>query len=499
MRRQHVDRCPARNERNYERNDDVAGASAKDESGGLTLEAAGQILTPRGTAASPKVIFFIVASVMSMGAIDQTIVSTALPTLQHQLHTQVSWTGWTITTYQLGQTVAMPVSGRISDQFGRKRVFLVAIVIFTLASLACGLSTNIYELVAFRALQALGGGAFMPSATGIVADTFGKNRDRAIGMFTSIVPIGSMVGPVIGGVMISYWTWRGVFLVNIPIGIIGFTLAYRTIPTSTRKDTGPADYLGMALIAFVILPMMYGITELGSGHTRFDSPHFLIPEAIAALFVWIYIRHAHRAEVPIINIRLLRTRNYFVVNLIACIYGGCALGIGTLVPLYGEDRYHLAPVQVGSLLTARAVGVISLAAITAFAIRRIGYRVPMMFGFSAAALGMFLLSVHPLFFGPYGWLAFASAILGIGVGVAAPATNNATLSQNPTEIASTAALRGAVRQIGGIVSISIATAYASRSVDPGIALSHVFIVFSLILLVIVNPLVWLLPDQRGSW
>ncbi len=436
---------------------------------------------------------------MSMGAIDSTIVSTALPTLRTDLHARINWSSWTITIYQLGQVIAMPITGRVSDQFGRKRVFIVAIVVFISASLACGLSTNIYELVFFRAIQALGGGAFMPSATGIVADTYGKNRDRAIGMFTSIVPIGSMLGPVIGGAMISFWTWRGVFLVNIPLGLIGLVLAVRMIPTSSKRDSGPADYLGMLLMVVVILPMMFGITELGIGHTHFTSPRFFAPEGISAVAVALYIRHADRAQVPIINIKLLKTRSYLAVNLIAGIYGGCALGIGTLVPLYGEDRFGLKPVQVGSLLSARGFGVIILAGATAFVMRRTGYRLPMMIGFGFAALGMFMLALNPPVFGAYGWMALSSLLMGIGIGVSAPATNNAALAHNPEEIASTAALRGTFRQIGGIVSISIATAYASRSLDPGIALSHVFTIFSIIVVVLVVPLVFLVPNQKGTW
>jgi len=470
-----------------------AAAPARADFGDLDL------LTPRGVSVSPRSIFFIVASIMSMGAIDQTIVSTALPTLRTDLHAPINWSSWTITIYQLGQVIAMPITGRVSDQFGRKRVFIVAIVVFISASLACGLSTNIYELVFFRAIQALGGGAFMPSATGIVADTYGKNRDRAIGMFTSIVPIGSMLGPVIGGVMISYWTWRGVFLVNIPIGLIGLFLAVRMIPTSTKRESGPADYLGMLLMLVVILPMMFGITELGIGHTRFTSWNFVIPVCISIGAIALYIRHAGRAQVPIINIKLLRTRSYLAINLIAGIYGGCALGIGTLVPLYGEDRFHLSPVQVGSLLSARGVGVITLAGVTAFFMRRTGYRLPMMVGFFFAALGMFLLTLSPPVFGAYGWMTFASMLMGIGIGVSAPATNNAALAHNPDEIASTAALRGTFRQIGGIISISIATAYASRSLDPGIALSHAFFIFSIILVVFVVPLVFLVPNQKGTW
>jgi MFS family permease len=129
-------------------------------------------------------IFCVAAIALFMAAIDQTIVSTALGTMQRDLHAAINWSTWTITIYALGQILVMPVAGALSDIYGRKRIFLGAVVVFTVASLCCGLSTNIYELVTLRAVQAIGGGAFMPSATGIVSDQFGTNRDRAIGMFS---------------------------------------------------------------------------------------------------------------------------------------------------------------------------------------------------------------------------------------------------------------------------------------------------------------------------
>jgi EmrB/QacA subfamily drug resistance transporter len=457
------------------------------------------VTSPGGRTVSRNFIFAIVATIMMMGAIDQTIVATALPTLQRSLHAPITWSSWTITIYQLGQVVAMPVIGRVSDQFGRKRVFLIAIIVFIVASLCCGLSTNIYELVLFRALQALGGGAFMPSATGIVADTFGKDRDRAIGMFTSIVPIGSMAGPVLGGFLIAIWSWRAVFYINLPIGIVTFVLAVIYLPRSREVKSGRADVLGMLLLVMMMLPLMYGITTLGDGHTSLISPSFLIPEIFAAAFVYLFVRHAGRAEVPIISLRLLKIRAFATMNLVAGLYGGCALGIGTLVPLYGEERYGLSSIQVGSLLTARAVGVISLAGITAFAMRRIGYRIPMMLGFALSSIGMLLVALHPPFFGTYGWLALGSTIMGLGIGTAAPATNNAILSYAPREIASTAALRGTFRQVGGIIAISITTAIVSRSSHPGLALSHCFVGYAVLIVVLVLPLVMSVPDQRGGW
>ena len=172
-----------------------------------------------------RLIFAIVSMGLFMSSVDQTIVATALPAIERELHAPINWSGWTITIYALGQVLAMPMAGKISDMYGRKKVYLIAIVLFTVTSLACGLATNIYVLVSLRVLQALGGGALMPSATGIVSDHFGRDRDRALGMFTSIFPIGGIVGPIIGGVFVAWWSWRGIFLVNVPIGIVLLVLA----------------------------------------------------------------------------------------------------------------------------------------------------------------------------------------------------------------------------------------------------------------------------------
>ena len=146
----------------------------------------------------------------------RTIVATALHPIGQSLHSTINWTAWTVTIYQLGQIMAMPLAGKISDQFGRKKVYVLSAVVFTTSSLACGLSTSIYMLVAFRLIQAMGGGAFMPSASGIVADHFGRDRDKALAMFTSIFPIGGIVGPVFGGLIAQDWSWRGIFFVNVP-------------------------------------------------------------------------------------------------------------------------------------------------------------------------------------------------------------------------------------------------------------------------------------------
>jgi EmrB/QacA subfamily drug resistance transporter len=444
-----------------------------------------------------KLIFAIVSIGLFMASIDQTIVATALPAIQRELHTQINWSGWTITIYALGQVLAMPMAGKISDMYGRKRVFLISAVVFTASSLCCGFAGNIYLLLLPRAVQALGGGAFMPSATGIVSDHFGKGRDRAVGMFTSILPIGGIIGPIVGGVFVSYWSWRGIFLVNVPIGIVLIVLVVKFIPANSTRVASRIDARGIVLLAVLILAAMFGITYLGSGKVPLYSPVFLITEAIAAAMAWMFIRHSKHYAAPFVPYRLLRGRGFGVMNLINLIYGAAALGFAALVPLYAQDRYGIRPLGAGTLLTARAIGMISVAGLAVMTLRRTGYRLPMIAGFVVLAAGLFTMSSAPLL-SPYIWLAISAGVTGCGMGLSVPASNNASLQLAPDQVAAIAGLRGMFRQSGSIIAVSVTTALVARSSDPGISQARVFVVFAFLLLAIL-PLVWLVPDHHGNW
>ncbi|GAB3838343.1 MFS transporter [Kribbella italica] len=453
-----------------------------------------------GDEPSPKrwIVFPIVSIALLMASIDQTIVATALIAIQRDLGAQLNWSGWTITIYALGQILVMPVAGRLGDQFGRKKIFLLAAVLFTVASLACSLADNIYLLVVFRAFQAIGGGAFMPTATGIVAEQFGRDRDRAVGMFTSIFPIGGILGPIIGGVIVTYWSWREIFLVNVPAGILLILLAWKFIPHSAPKKAARIDLVGAALLALTILLGMYGISSLGSGGASPSDPLFIASEVLALVFGILFVRHANRAADPFIPVRLLRGRGFGVMNAINLLYGAAVLGFGALVPLYAEARYGIQPLEAGTLLTARAVGMICVAGLAVFALRRTGYRAPMIGGFLLVAGGMTIMSLAPHGLTPYAWLAAAAAVTGIGMGLSIPASNNASLQLAPDQISAIAGLRGMFRQSGGIIAVSVTTAILSHAANPGVAQAHSFIVFAAVLVLII-PFAFMVPDHRGSW
>ncbi len=446
-----------------------------------------------------RLVFAIVSMALFMASVDQTIVATALPAIQRELNAPINWTSWTITIYALGQVMAMPLAGRVSDQYGRKKVFLWAAVVFTTASLLCGLVGNIYLLVVLRGIQAIGGGAFMPSATGIVSDHFGRDRDRALGMFASIFPIGGIVGPILGGIFVAFWTWRGIFLINVPIGIALILLGLKFIPNSPPHPGAKLDITGVLLLGLLLLSAMLGITYLGGGDVPIYSPVFLIASAAAVIAGYFFVRHARLHSSPFIPIRLLRGRGFGVLNTINFLFGAAALGFGALVPLYAEQRYGIPTLQAGTLLTARAIGMICVAALAVLALRRTGYRLPMIVGFLVVAAGMTLMFVAPPDgISSFAWLAVAAGVTGMGMGFSIPATNNAGLQLAPNEVSAIAGLRGMFRQSGAIASISVMTAILARSSDPGITQSYLLLAFAAIL-VAVTPLVFLVPDHRGSW
>ena len=454
-------------------------------------------------------VFAIVSIGLFMASIDQTIVATALPAIEHDLHAGINWSGWTITIYALGQVIAMPMAGKISDMYGRKKVFGVSAVVFTIASLCCGFAPTMPLLLLPRFIQALGGGAFMPSATGIVSDHFGPERDRAVGMFTSILPVGGIIGPIVGGIFVSYWSWRGIFLVNVPIGILLVALTIKFIPSSAageggREAGGEAgrrssriDIRGIALLAVLIATAMFGVSYLGSGRIPLYSPVFLGAEAIALVALCLFVRHSRRDAAPFVPYRLLRGRGFGVMNLINLVYGAAALGFSALVPLYAQNRYHISALGAGTLLTARAVGMIAVAGVAAMALRRTGYRLPMIIGFAVLAGGLVMMSMSPDI-SAYAWLAIAAAITGFGMGLSVPASNNASLQLAPDQVAAIAGLRGMFRQSGSIIAVSVTTAIIARSSTPGLVQAHVFVVFA-ILLVLLLPLIRLVPDHHGNW
>jgi EmrB/QacA subfamily drug resistance transporter len=447
-----------------------------------------------------QLVFAIVAIALFMGSVDLTIVATALPAIHRGLHASINWVGWTITIYGLSIVVTLPIAGKFSIQFGRRRVFLYGVILFTAASLLCGFATDIYVLICFRALQAIGGGALQPSAAGLIADHFGKDRDRGIGMFGAVSSAGQVVGPILGGLLVGYLSWRWIFFVNVPIGIALVVMTIRYIPESRGQAAERTDLVGLLLMASTVLALIFGITSLGNGRTRIDDPIFLVPELCALVLLGMFVQHTRRSAAPFIPVQLLVGRGFAVMNWVNLLHGVVTFGIASLVPLYAEQRYHLAALSAGTLLTARAVGMIVVGTAAAFTLRRTGYRLPMMAGFAVVALGTLLMSVSPRWgVSPYVWLSVSVGIAGLGLGAVNPAASNACLQLAPEQAAAITGLRVMFINLGVILSVSVTTAILNRSASPGIAQSHVFWAAAAVVFLVMLPLVARVPEHKGGW
>ena len=450
---------------------------------------------------NPKIVFPIVAMALLMITVDSTIVATALHTLQMDLNTSVSWAGWTLTAYSFGFVVMLPLSAKLSIRFGNRPVFLISVATFTLASLLCGLSTNIYMLIAMRALQAIGGSGLTPSATGIIVNHFNQSRDKFLGLFGSIFAIGGMIGPIFGGIFVTYSTWQWIFFINIPFGVIVLIMAMRFIPkalpVNNRKES--FDIPGLLLLAIGIISAMYAATYLGEEPSDIYTPFFIGLIVISIISFSIFFRHLKRVEYPFIKPEFIYGKGFGAVNLVNLIHTGMVIGSASLIPFYAASRYGISGLNSGLLLVIEGSASVIMSVIMSIYLRRTGYRMPLYVGSLILVTGVALLSFEPLQgIPPFTWLSMSTFLIGFGFGVMSPAARNAGIQLAPAQSANLAAIRSLGLQMGQIISIAVATSIIAAATSPAKAQAMVYMGLSILLLITI-PIISRVPENRGSW
>jgi EmrB/QacA subfamily drug resistance transporter len=450
-----------------------------------------------------RYLIFVSAGLgLLMYSIDSTVVAVAFPSFIKDFDTNVLWAAWTISIYLIAVTSVMPLMGNLSDNFGRKKVFLISLILFTASSLACGLAPNIYSLVAFRFLQGVGGASFLPTAAGIVSDQFPEHRERAIGLLTSIFPIGGIVGPNLGGWIVSQYSWRYIFYINLPIGIGLVVLIMILLEDSKVLSRPHVDFVGASFFFGAILFLMFGLNLIAETFSISSLLLTIIFLVVSFSFLYLFFHQEKKDSNPILDMALLRSKPFLAANLYNMMVGAGVFGIFAFVPLYATSVHKLSTLISGVILTPRSLGILPASAITSFLLKRWGYRWPMVLGliiisFTTILLGQGLqlwrmIGIH---FEIAEILSFLVLVSGIGVGIALPASNNACIELMPEKVATITGLRGMFRAVGGVFGISIITIILHLSSTSANGFRITFVSFGLGLLFAI-PLVFLMPTGK---
>ncbi len=439
---------------------------------------------------------------VGMFAIESSIVAVALPTMVTELNTTVPLITWTLAGYTLAQVALQPAIAKLTDNFGRNRVFLICVFIFTLSSLLCAVAPNVWVLIAFRVLQAVGGSGQMPAATGIVVSSYpAHQRERLIGLFTSILPIGAILGPNLGGLILTEFSWRGIFFINIPIGLtILLLLRNRFAVDKPPAREKPIDFVGIVLFAASISSLMIALTSLGSDASALYGVQFWALLVGFVVLGWFFVRQERRAVDPMLDFGITVRRPFLQVNLYNFLYGMGLFSVMAFVPYYAETKYFMTPAQSGLLLTPRSIMMIVMSTIAAVWLLPYGYRKPMIIGVSIAVVGLLLLGLEPdnvqigpLALSPFWQIALSMTLCGIGMGTSAPAANNSGIALLPRLAASMAALRAMIRSLGGVLGQGLVVVMMEFAPSHTIGLQHAFVAFGLLLFLCV-PVVLTIPE-----
>jgi EmrB/QacA subfamily drug resistance transporter len=438
-----------------------------------------------------------------MYSIDSTVVAVAFPLLIQDLGTNILWAAWTISIFLVGVTSLMPLMGKLSDSLGRKKVFLFSLIAFTASSLACGLAPGIYSLIFFRFLQGIGGASFLPVAAGVVSDEFPEHRERAIGLFTSIFPIGGIVGPNLGGWILSQYSWRYIFYINLPIGVFLIVMVAILLEDSKMLSRPHIDFAGASFFFGGVLFLMLGLNLIAESFSFSSLLLTLVLLAVSSIFLCLFFRQERKASDPILDLALLKSRPFMAANLYNIMIGVGIQGIFAFIPLYATSVHKLSTLLSGMILTPRSLAVIPTSAITSFFLRRWGYRQPMILGlivisFSTILLGgpgIELMRAIGIRLGVAETLAILVMLSGVGMGIALPATNNACIELMPEKVGTITGLRGMCRSVGGAIGVSIITIILHSSATPAAGFRVTFISFGILLLLTI-PLVFLMPTGK---
>ena len=353
---------------------------------------------------------------MLLAALDQTIVSTALPTIVGDLHGG-SHLAWVVTAYLLASTVSTPLWGKLGDQYGRKTFFQAAIVIFVIGSALAGFSHTMTELIAFRAVQGLGGGGLMVGAQTIIGDVVSpRDRGRYMGLFGAMFAVATVIGPLIGGLCVTYLSWRWVFYINLPLGIIALFVTGAVLPGHLRRVSHRIDYAGSLLLAGSATSLII-FASLGGISWAWVSVPSILTAVLGVVLAVAFLFAERGAAEPVIPLKLFRSRVFNAASSIGFVMGFAMFGALTFLPLYMQIVKGVSPTASGLRILPLMLGMLGASVTSGRLVTRWGrYRIFPIVGTALMTVGAYLLSMIDA--STNGWvLAGYMFVFGVGMGL----------------------------------------------------------------------------------
>jgi EmrB/QacA subfamily drug resistance transporter len=396
----------------------------------------------------------LVAGAFFMEILDATVIAPAAPHIAAELDVPAVSVNVAITAYVLTLAVLIPISGWLTDRFGARRIFVAAIVVFTLASAGCALALSLPMLVATRVLQGVGGAMMVPVGRLVVIRTTRKtDLVTAIAYLTWPALVAPLVAPGLGGVLSTYASWRWIFLINVPLGLVALVLARRLVPDVRMDDAGPLDWRGFLLAAAGVAALVVGLESIAAPHSRW--PFAIGALLVAAAGLAVTVGYLLRVRRPLLDLRTLRVRTYRVTALGGSIFRAVITAIPFLLPLFFQLGFGWSAAHAGLVVIALFAGNIGIKPATTPLMRRFGIRTVMLGSVAASAaclVGMaFLDRTTPL---PV--LLALLVLSGIMRSVGFTAYNTVAFADIPAEgMTSANTLMSAVQELGAGLGVAV--------------------------------------------
>ncbi len=409
---------------------------------------------------SPNYRWFVLSTVSIgtfMATLDSSIVNVALPTISGQLHSGLSTLQWVVTAYLLTISSLLPVFGRTADLLGRKKIYSLGFVIFTLGSVLCGLAHNIWFLVTTRVLQAIGASMLMSNSAAIVTAVFPpQERGKALGLTGTVVALGSLTGPALGGLLVGLAGWRAIFYINLPIGVLGYIVARMILPADEARH-GPEsfDLAGAVFFTAGMISLLLGINN--GENWGWTSLPVLLGLATGTLLLFLFFLTESKVDYPMIELSLFRNRPFLIGNLSGLLSFIAMFANTMLMPFYLQQILNYSPSQVGLLMTAFPIMMAVVAPLSGNASDKFGPLVLTTGGLAITSLGLFYLSTLSATAHFYEVLP-GPLLMGLGSGMFQSPNNSSVMSSvPPNKLGVAGGINALVRNVGMVIGIAFST------------------------------------------